>query len=367
MFWPMQFANDANAWIHRRTTGPEILEAMGDDKVDHLFVPWGTGGTIKGLGMYFKEYSPHTEVVVCEPDTNMILSSGIKSTWSDDYTMVYESHKRMGTHLFQGWGPDFVSPLVEQARGLGVFDRVEARLPSLKGLEVATDLAQLEGIFTGPSGGGSVLAALLQAKVSPPGTNIVVTVADTGERYLSTTLFEEIAADMSEEEKQLVADGDGDKTTRPPMELTAASDAARVLVQTAIKNHKLLTFGFQNCEFCWTVKKFFKAIGIEDFKFDFDSAEYLEYEHTLRAAIEEASGQPYFPAIFIDGKFFGGAFDMCKAWKDGSFQKTLMDAGVVKHCDENGCVPKFAQWNGYKGDPFEFLPKWFSMNPLRAK
>ena len=117
----------------------------------------------------------------------------------------------------------------------------------------------------------------------------------------------------------------------------------------------------ESCEFCWTIFKLLKAIGVEYQALNFDALEYAPNNqgNVIRASVQEHTGAVTFPQVFVGGKFIGGAADACIMWKKGELQPVLEAAGA-KPAGEPA-------WNGYAGDPFEFLPKWMSQNPLRTK
>jgi len=275
-----------------------------------------------------------------------------------------ESHPLFRAHLFQGWTPDAITPIVQKAKDNGLIDELMP-VNGLEGMDMARKLATHEGIFSGISGGGVVLGAIQKAQSAPPGTNILAIVPDTGERYLSTPLFDPVQADMNAEEKALIAEAGA--TAALPQPLPGTSDAARDIVETAIASNKITIFAFNDCEFCWTLKKLFKAIGVETHTVAFDSAKYAKDDlgNEIRAACQEKTGVPTFPQVHIGGKFFGGAFDAVKAWKANELQPLIEAAGAKPEtCTIDGCL---APWNGYKGDCFDFLPKWMTVNPNRAK
>jgi cysteine synthase A len=99
-FYPDQFTAEANAAIHERTTGPELLEALGQKKLDHLFLAYGTGGTVKGVGKYLREHSKDTKIHVCEPDNAPMLYSGIATEYAAD-GQFQEPHPVWRPHLLQ--------------------------------------------------------------------------------------------------------------------------------------------------------------------------------------------------------------------------------------------------------------------------
>jgi cysteine synthase A len=104
-FRPRQFENEANAWVHTQTTGPELLEALGDQPLDYFFTSYGTGGTLKGCASYLREHSPQTKICVCEPDNAPLLYSNIETEYDEESGMVKEPHPVWRPHLLQGWAP----------------------------------------------------------------------------------------------------------------------------------------------------------------------------------------------------------------------------------------------------------------------
>jgi glutaredoxin-related protein len=110
-----------------------------------------------------------------------------------------------------------------------------------------------------------------------------------------------------------------------------------------------------------TAFKLFDALGVSYKKLNFDALEYAPNNqgNVIRACVQEHTGVVTFPQVFIGGQFFGGAADACVKWKKGEIQPLLEAAGAKPKGDK--------EWNGYSGDPFEFLPKWMSQNPMRSK
>lgn len=118
-----QFSNEANAWVHAQTTGPEILEAMGAEKLSDFFCAWGTGGTLKGVAGVLREGSPGTKIHVCEPDNAPLLYSETKTEYAEDGRFK-EPHPVWRPHLLQGWAPDFIPKLLSEAIDAGFVDEV---------------------------------------------------------------------------------------------------------------------------------------------------------------------------------------------------------------------------------------------------
>jgi cysteine synthase A len=167
-FLSRQFENEANPAYHRQTTGPEILSDFAGKRLDYFVSGWGTGGTMTGAGQMLKLARPDVKIVTTEPASARLLAGG-----------EFKPHK------IQGWTPDFIPPVLDRK----VFDE---NIPVTDEESVATArlLAQQEGLFVGISSGGNVAAALKVAEKAPEGSVILTVLTDTGERYLSTVLFE---------------------------------------------------------------------------------------------------------------------------------------------------------------------------------
>jgi|TARA_B100000686_G_scaffold62012_1_gene66600 cysteine synthase A len=190
-----QFENEANADMHSRTTAQEILNDFKGERLDYWVSGFGTGGTLKGVSRVLKKERPETQIVVCEPDNSQLIGSGIPQPG-------LESHPAFQPHPMQGWSPDFIAKLTADA-----FDSalVDSLIP-VKGdeaIRLSKELAQQEGIFTGISGGATLAGALDVCQSAPKGSTVLCMLPDTGERYLSTPLFEDIAEGMTEAEIEL--------------------------------------------------------------------------------------------------------------------------------------------------------------------
>jgi cysteine synthase A len=170
-FLARQFENEANPSYHRNTTGPEILQDFAGRRLDFFVTGWGTGGTLTGAGEMIRLARPDVKIVATEPAGASMLEG-----------------KPWAPHKIQGWTPDFVPKVLNREvphRILPVSD-VEA-------IETARALAKNEGIFCGISSGATFAAAKKVAEDAPAGSVILAMLPDTGERYLSTVLFEGIA------------------------------------------------------------------------------------------------------------------------------------------------------------------------------
>ena len=169
-----------------------------------------------------------------------------------------EPHPVWRPHLLQGWAPDFIPKLVDDATRANLYDEV-LHVGGDASMRTAKDLAQKEGLFTGPSGGGCVACALEVAKTLPKGSTLVAMLPDTGERYLSTPLFADIPADMTDEEKAIAASTKSEPP--PPIVMPEVSEEAQQFVQATNAKHKVVVWSLEYCEFCWTIFKLLDAIG----------------------------------------------------------------------------------------------------------
>jgi cysteine synthase A len=169
-FLARQFENEANPAYHRSTTGPEILRDFAAKRLDWLVAGYGTGGTITGAGEMLKLARPDIRIAVTEPDGAALLSG---RPWAP--------------HKIQGWSPDFIPEVLNRE----IYDLI-VPVTDVQARDTARELAMQEGIFCGISGGGSFAAALEVARTLEPGSVVLAIIADTGERYLSTFLFEGI-------------------------------------------------------------------------------------------------------------------------------------------------------------------------------
>ena len=167
-FLANQFANPANPAYHRSTTAAEILRDFANDRLDYFVSGWGTGGTVTGVGEVLKVARPSVQVIATEPAGAAMLSG---NDWQP--------------HKIQGWTPDFLPEVLNR----GVIDRI---LPVEDTLarDTARRLASEEGLFVGISSGATMAAALEIAKDAEEGAVLLAMLPDTGERYLSTFLFE---------------------------------------------------------------------------------------------------------------------------------------------------------------------------------
>jgi len=341
-FLVRQFENEANADAHTRTTALEILSTFEGDRLDYFVTGFGTGGTLKGTSRVLKEKSPGTRIIVCEPDNSQLLGSGIAQQRDADGSPA-ASHPNFRPHLVQGWSPDFIPKLTEDAIAAGLVDQI-VPIDGKKALQYTRELAQKEGIFCGISGGATFTAAMAIAASAPEGSNILCMLPDTGERYLSTPLFDDIVTEMSEAEWEVSRSTpnyrfDAATTGKPAPKAGAEKDAPTGLDESAEKffervtsdeDNPVVLFALEWCEFCWAVRKLFAKLEIPYHAVDLDSVAYQENDlgGKIRAVLLDRLGSPTIPQIFIAGEHIGGATDMFEFYRNGGLEKRLAALGI---------------------------------------
>jgi cysteine synthase A len=200
-FLTRQFENEANPDMHSRTTAREIINDFKGVKLDYWVTGFGTGGTLKGVARVFAKELPDTKIVVCEPAEAPMLTSHQPQERNADGTPA-KPHPAFKPHPMQGWSPDFIPKLTGDAVDMKVIDRI-ITIPNPDAIKMSQELARREGIFVGITAGGTFAGALQVAKDAPKGSTILCMLPDTGERYLSTPLFADIPADMTEDEQKI--------------------------------------------------------------------------------------------------------------------------------------------------------------------
>jgi cysteine synthase A len=359
-FLVRQFENEANANAHSRTTAEEILASFEGNQLDYFVTGFGTGGTLKGTSRTLKQKSPNTKIIVCEPDNAQLLGSGIPQAREADGSPS-ESHPNFRPHLVQGWSPDFIPKLAEDAIAAGTIDQL-VPIAGDKALQYTRDLAQKEGIFCGVSSGATFTAAMEIARSAPAGSNILCMLPDTGERYLSTPLFDDIVIEMSEDEWEVSrstpnyrfdAATTGKPTAAPdndndaPIEL---DEQALAFVEQVISDTKqpVVLFALEWCEFCWSVRKLFAKLDIPYQAIDLDSVAYQEDNRggNIRAVLADQLGSPTIPQIYIGGKHIGGATDLFATYSNDELSKMLAEHNIsMKEMPEDF-------------EPLSLLPGW---------
>ena len=351
-----QFENEANADVHSKTTAQEILDDMAGEPLHYWVSGFGTGGTLKGVSRRLKTDSPETRIVVAEPDNSQVLGSGIPQPKNANGE-ISGSHPNFRPHTMQGWSPDFVSGLTESAVRSQWVDEI-LPVSGDDALQLARALATEEGMLVGISSGATLAAALELARRSERGTNIVCMLPDTGERYMSTPLFEDIPVDMTAREVQLSRSTPlAQFSTGPtsPVEPVAPSTklaldpAAQQFYKESVGGHPVVMFALEWCEFCWSVRKFLSAMGIEYHSIDLDSVAFQPENQggKIRDVLAVELGVPTIPQIYICGEHIGGATDLFEAFSNGELQKQLRDLNLPFDdsdiSDVNSFLPQWLQ------------------------
>jgi cysteine synthase len=351
-----QFENEANADMHSRTTAPEILEAFAGERLDWWVTGFGTGGTLKGVARVLKAERPDTRIAVCEPDNSQTLGSGIPQPRRVDGAPA-ASHPNFRPHLMQGWSPDFIPKLTEDAVTLGLIDRI-VPVSGANALRLARELATQEGIFTGISGGATLAGALDVCASASPGETVLCMLPDTGERYLSTPLFENVPVEMSDEELEISRSTPGYRfdiaaAAAPPpapavaAEVTAPDAVAFVDEVLDDPAQPVVLFALEWCEFCWAVRKLFAAYGIPYRSVDLDSVAFQQDDRggKIRAVLRQRLGTNTIPQVFVGREHLGGCTETFDAWLDGTLQQKLAANNVAFDA-------------AARADPYSFLPGW---------
>ncbi len=197
-FYVRQFENEANPDMHTRTTAREIMDDFKGEQLDYWVTGFGTGGTLKGVARVLAKESPKTKVVVCEPADAALLASGLPQERNADGSPA-AGHPAWKPHPMQGWTPDFIPKITGDAVDAKLIGKL-LTIPGPDAIKCSQQLAKKEGIFVGITAGATFAGALQVAAEAPKGANILCMLPDTGERYLSTPLFADIPAEMTEEE-----------------------------------------------------------------------------------------------------------------------------------------------------------------------
>jgi cysteine synthase A len=306
-----------------------------------------------------KEKRPDTQIIVCEPDNSQILGSGIPQERTADGTPA-DSHPLFRPHLMQGWSPDFIPKLTEDAVTMKTIDKV-IPVSGDDALRLSKALASEEGIFVGISAGATLAGALQVCEGAEEGTTVLCMLPDTGERYLSTPLFDDIPADMTAEEFEISRSTPGARFDAPPPakpdeaateeeepEIEAPADAVKFLNDTVSDaDQPVVLFALEWCEFCWSLRKMFAKYEIPYRSVDLDSVAYQEDNKggKIRAALRERTGSKTIPQVFVGGQFIGGATELFDSQKDGELAELLEKNSVAYNKDIDV-------------DPYTFLPGW---------
>ena len=197
-FLARQFETSANADIHEATTAREIINDFAGSRLDYVVTGYGTGGTVAGVSRVLRRERPETKSILSEPANAQLLGSGQQQERSAQGTPTV-SHPAFTPHPIQGWTPDFIPLVLQEAIDSKGYDEL-IPVAGPDGIHWAKLLAQKEGILTGISGGSTFAVAHQVAERAEPGSVILCMLPDTGERYMTTPLFETIEAEMDADE-----------------------------------------------------------------------------------------------------------------------------------------------------------------------
>ena len=200
-FLASQFETTANAKIHENTTAREILADFDGQRLDYWVTGYGTGGTMTGVGRVLRAQKPDIKIMLSEPENAQLLGSGTAQERAADNSPAV-SHPAWSPHFLQGWTPDFIPYVLQESVDNKAFDTL-VPVSDAESIHWSRQLAAQEGIFTGISGGGTMAATMKVAAEAPEGSVILCMLPDTGERYLSSPLFEGIPEGMTEDEQAI--------------------------------------------------------------------------------------------------------------------------------------------------------------------
>ena len=199
-FLARQFESKDNADIHEATTAREIMGDFEGQRLDYFVTGYGTGGTLTGVGRVLRKERPDVKIIATEPANAALVTSGTPQPRNGDEPA--SGHPAWEPHPIQGWTPDFIPHVLQEAIDGGYYDDM-IPVPGPEGIAWSKRLAAEEGVFTGISGGSTFAVAMKVAESAPEGSVILCMLPDTGERYLSSPLFEGIPEDMTEEEWEI--------------------------------------------------------------------------------------------------------------------------------------------------------------------
>src|SRR3954447_17037909 len=200
-FLARQFETAANADIHEHTTAREIMADFAGERLDVVVTGYGTGGTVTGLARVLRRERPETRIVLSEPANARLVGSGIAQAREADGSPG-ASHPAFEPHPIQGWTPDFIPLVLQECLEARGYDEL-VPVSGADGIAWTKRLAREEGILTGISGGATFAVAAGVAEKAPPGSTVLAMLPDTGERYMTTPLFQDIPEDMDEDEISL--------------------------------------------------------------------------------------------------------------------------------------------------------------------
>jgi cysteine synthase len=348
-----QFENEANIEAHARTTAREILADFGPSGPDYWVTGAGTGGTLVGVARTLRQHGAATRIVVCEPDNSPMLGSGVVQPARTNGSRP-PSHPMFRPHLMQGWSPDFIPALTQQALDGALIDEI-VPINGADAIAAAKMLAAREGILAGISGGATLSGAMALCKRVPEGSRVLCMLPDTGERYMSTPLFADVPAEMSAAERELSCSTPGFRFDQAGAALPAAQEEAPADAEMSRYVAAVLSdpqapvtmFALEWCEFCWSVRKLFERLNVPCRVLSLDAVEFQSEDRggRIRAVLRQLTGAPTIPQVFIGGQHVGGCTDVFEAYRSGRLHEQLAAVGV-------GMLDAGAL------DPYTLLPGW---------
>jgi len=358
-FWCRQFENEANARVHADTTGPEILAAFEGRRLDAVVLGAGTGGSLRGIGQALRAARPDVRIVVCEPDNAPLLAGGRAQVREADGS-ASESHPDFRPHPLQGWTPDFIALHTGLAADAGLVDRV-LPVSGDDALRVSRELACREGVLAGPTSGATVAGALRLLQEQPD-AHLLCLLPDTGERYLSTPLFDAIGQDMDAEEWDISRSSPSARFDQapPPVPVNAAAatapadDEAINWLDGALADERapVQVYGLSWCEFGWTVRRLFEQLDLPHrlVAVDAPAMQAGDLGNRVRAVLRARTGQATLPQVFIGGRWLGGCSEVIAAHDSGELARLVQQTGTdTSHwpaLDASQLLPRWRQPTG---------------------
>lgn len=353
-FLARQFENKAGPDIHSATTAAEIAESFADAPLDYFVTGFGTGGTLKGVARVLRDKSPATRIIAAEPENSPLLGSGIGQSYNPDGSPA-TSHPVFRPHPMQGWTPDFIPKLAGDVIASGHIDAIQP-VRGDDAIRCARDLARREGLLVGITAGATLAAALKVAQTAQQGARILAMLPDTGERYLSTPLFDGIVEDMDADEMAIAASTPSFRFDTSPIQATPAVTKPVTLDPAAVAHidailsdpdQPVVIFALEWCEFAWGAKRLLTQLGVPYRAVHLDGPEFGDprWATKVRRAMADRAGAVTIPQVFVGGQHLGGATETFDASNNGRLKALLGSVEIEANTDS-------------VGDAYGFLPKW---------
>ena len=359
-----QFDNEANADMHSRTTAPEILAAFEGERLDYFVTGYGTGGTLKGVGRVLRTERPDTRIIVCEPDNSPVLGSGIAQSRNPDGS-VKASHPSSRPHVMQGWSPDFIPKLTEDAVTMKLVDQVvpingarrdatgartgAARRYFRRHIGRRDAGRRLAGRCLGPARREPAVHAARHRRALPEHAPV-----RRHRRRHERRGTGDFPFDAGRAFRCARADAGCRRDATAPVEAAAepapeVSPEVEAFVKSILADREqpLVLFALEWCEFCWSLRKLFARCSIPYRSVDLDSTAYQRDDRggQIRALLAQLTGSKTIPQVFVGGEYLGGCTETMDAFAEGRLQQLLARHGV--RVEEGAGV-----------DPQSLLPGW---------